>query len=56
MAATNDITGDKLISRASTKVYNENYERIFGKTKLEEKLERERLEEEKAEKCKEESL
>lgn len=47
MATTNDITGDRLVSRASNKIYNENYERIFGKTKLEEKLERERLEEAK---------
>ena len=31
MAATNEITGDKLISKASSDNYRDNYDRIFGK-------------------------
>lgn len=33
MTTKNEITGDLLISRPSTKYYDENYDRIFGKTK-----------------------
>lgn len=33
MAATNDITGDKIITPAPTDQYRDNYERIFGKFK-----------------------
>lgn len=31
MATRNDITGDALISKASTDSYRDNYDRIFGK-------------------------
>ena len=31
MATTNDITGDKLITKAANDNYRDNYERIFGK-------------------------
>lgn len=30
----NDITGDKLISKVSTKEYESNYDRIFGQKKV----------------------
>lgn len=33
MATKNDITGDSLRSKASTKKYNEGWDRIFGKKK-----------------------
>lgn len=36
MATTNDITGDKLISRESNENYRNNYDLIFGKKKKEE--------------------
>lgn len=31
MATTNDITGDKLITKAANDNYRDNYDRIFGK-------------------------
>ena len=31
MATINDITGDSLVSRANTKQFEENFDRIFGK-------------------------
>lgn len=31
MSNTNDITGDKLISKVSNETYRNNYDRIFGK-------------------------
>lgn len=31
MTAKNDITGDNIVSRASTDSYRDNYDRIFGK-------------------------
>ena len=33
MATKNDITGDSLTSKASTKQYDEGWDRIFGKKK-----------------------
>ena len=33
MVAKNDITGDAIQSRTSTKAYEDNYDRIFGKKK-----------------------
>lgn len=33
MTAKNDITGDSIISKANTKAYNDNYDRIFGDTR-----------------------
>lgn len=38
MAAKNDITGDEIKSKASTKAYEDNYDRIFGKKKKEKTL------------------
>ena len=38
MAAKNDITGDEIKSKASTKAYEDNYDRIFGKKKKERTL------------------
>lgn len=35
MATRNDITGDSLISKGTTKAYRDNYERIFGNKKKE---------------------
>lgn len=31
MPATNDITGDRLVSKANTKEYETNYDKIFKK-------------------------
>lgn len=31
MATRNDITGDEIKSKSSTKAYEDNWERIFGK-------------------------
>lgn len=31
MAAKNDITGDEIKSKSSTKAYEDNWDRIFGK-------------------------
>lgn len=31
MVAKNDITGDAIKTKASTKAYEDNYDRIFGK-------------------------
>lgn len=31
MAATNEITGDKLITKTTNDNYRDNYDRIFGK-------------------------
>lgn len=31
MAATNDVTGDRLVSKANNKDYRDNYDKIFGK-------------------------
>lgn len=31
MATTNDITGDKLITKSNNDNYRDNYDRIFGK-------------------------
>lgn len=39
----NDITGDALISRASSDAYRDNYDRIFGKKKLKSPTESETL-------------
>lgn len=39
----NDITGDALISRASSDAYRDNYDRIFGKKKLKSPSESETL-------------
>ena len=33
MASKNDITGDEIKSKSSTKAYEDNYDRIFGKKK-----------------------
>ena len=33
MATTNDITGDKLITKTTNDNYRDNYDRIFGKKK-----------------------
>ena len=33
MATTNDITGDKLITKSTNDNYRDNYDRIFGKKK-----------------------
>lgn len=30
MASTNDITGDRLVSKGNTKAYDDGYDRIFG--------------------------
>lgn len=38
MAAKNDITGDEIKSKSSTKAYEDNYDRIFGKKKKEKTL------------------
>jgi len=39
MASTNEITGARLVSKANTKEYNDNYDKIFKKEKnLEVKL------------------
>lgn len=35
MATTNDITGDKLITKPTTNEYAEGWDRIFGKTQYE---------------------
>ena len=35
MASSNDITGDTIQSRASTDLYRDNWERIFGKKRTE---------------------
>lgn len=35
MVAKNDITGDNLVSRNNTKEYENNYDKIFRKTKQE---------------------
>lgn len=40
MAAKNDITGDEIKSKSSTKAYEDNWDRIFGKK---EKTVKERL-------------
>ena len=40
MAAKNDITGDEIKSKSSTKAYEDNWDRIFGKK---EKTPKERL-------------
>jgi len=34
MASKNDITGDEIKSKASSKAYEDNYDRIFGKKKI----------------------
>jgi len=31
VAATNDVTGDRLVSKANNKDFRDNYDRIFGK-------------------------
>lgn len=36
MAARNDVTGDNIASRGSSKAYRDNWEKIFGKKKEEE--------------------
>ena len=36
MAARNDITGDSLITKASSDAYRDNWDRIFGKKKPQE--------------------
>ncbi len=33
MAATNDVTGDSLVSKKNTQAYEDNYDKIFGKKK-----------------------
>lgn len=33
MASTNDVTGDKLITKSTNDNYRDNYDRIFGKKK-----------------------
>ena len=38
MATKNDITGDEIKSKSSTKAYEDGYDRIFGKKKKEKKL------------------
>lgn len=35
MATSNDITGDTIQSRASTDLYRDNWDRIFGKKRTE---------------------
>lgn len=37
MVAKNDVTGQTIQTKASTKAYADNYDRIFGKKKQEEK-------------------
>ena len=32
--SSNDITGARLVSKANTKEYEDNYDRIFGKKKV----------------------
>jgi len=39
MTATNDVTGDALISKVNSEAYRNNYDLIFGKKKSEEKKE-----------------
>lgn len=34
MATTNDITGDKLVSKASNDAYRDNWDAIFGKKEV----------------------
>lgn len=34
MVAKNDITGDSIISRANSKAYEENLDKIFGEERL----------------------
>jgi hypothetical protein len=46
MATKNDITGDSLKSKASTKAYNDGWDRIFGNKKKAE--EEEKKDEEKS--------
>jgi hypothetical protein len=36
MAAKNDITGASIVSKSSTKQYEDNYDKIFRKNKVEE--------------------
>ena len=36
MAAKNDVTGDSIRSKASSKAYRDNYDKIFGKKKKKE--------------------
>ena len=38
MATKNDITGDEIKSKSSTKSYEDGYDRIFGKKKKERTL------------------
>jgi hypothetical protein len=33
MTATNDITGDSLVSKSNSKEFRENYDKIFNKKK-----------------------
>lgn len=35
MAAKNDVTGDSIQTKAASKAYQDNYDRIFGKKKPE---------------------
>ena len=37
MSSKNDITGDRMTSKPNNKAYEDNWERIFGKKKQEEK-------------------
>lgn len=39
MTATNDITGDKLVSKIPTDEYRENFDRVFGQKPKEEEWE-----------------
>ena len=47
--ATNDITGDKLISKYSTEAYADGWDRIFGNKKKVEEEQQEKKEESNAE-------
>ena len=42
MATTNDVTGDKLVSKKNSDKFRSGHERLFGKSKLELRLEAER--------------
>lgn len=46
MVAKNDITGDALQTKPSSELYRENYTKIFGKSKLELRIEEERKKQE----------
>ena len=43
MAATNNVTGDSLVSKPTSQEYLDNYDRIFGKKIKEQKLNSEDL-------------